>query len=52
MRGKQKNYSDSLKAKVVIEVLKGQKTVSEIAGLYQVHPNQIYKWKKKINLSY
>jgi putative transposase len=48
MRGKQKNHSDSLKAKVVLEVLKGQKTVNEIAGLYQVHPNQIYKWKKKV----
>jgi len=47
MREKQKNYSDSLKAKVVLEVLKGQKTVTEIAGIYQVHPNQIYNWKKK-----
>lgn len=42
-----KHYDSSLKMKVVLEVLKGEKTASEIASHYKVHPNQITKWKKQ-----
>jgi len=48
MSQKRNKYSKGLKAKVVLEVLKGQKTSAEIASLYKVHPNQISKWKKKV----
>jgi len=44
----QKNHYDGgLKMKVVFEVLKGEKTASQIASHYRVHPNQISKWKKQ-----
>ena len=34
------------KAKVAIEAIKNQKTMSEIAQEYSVHPTQIGVWKK------
>jgi len=47
MRKKRQNHSAEFKAKVAIEALKEQKTISELAQLYQVHPNQISTWKKE-----
>jgi transposase len=47
MRKKRQNYSAEFKAKIAIEALKEQKTISELAQLYQVHPNQISTWKKE-----
>jgi len=44
---KRQKHSPEFKAKVVIEALKEQKTISELAQLYQVHPNQITLWKKE-----
>lgn len=44
---KRQNHSPEFKAKVAIEALKEQKTISELAQLYQVHPNQISVWKKE-----
>jgi len=34
------------KAKIVLTVLRGDKTVSEIAAQYNVHPNLITRWKQ------
>jgi transposase-like protein len=48
MAGQRKRYSASLKAKVALEAIKGQRTVSEIASEYGVHPNLITKWKKQV----
>jgi transposase-like protein len=42
---KRKIYSGSFKAKVVIESLKGKKSLNELADQYNVHPNQIKNWK-------
>ena len=36
-----KKISAELKAKVAIEAVKGLMTISEIASIYQIHPNQI-----------
>lgn len=36
------------KAKVAIEAVKNQKTMSEIAQEYSVHPTQIGIWKKTL----
>jgi putative transposase len=41
-----KHYDGTFKARVAIETIKGQKTVNEIAGAYDVHPTQVVKWKK------
>jgi len=41
------SYSKEFKARVALDALKGQKTVSEIASEYKIHPNQVGQWKKK-----
>ena len=45
---KRKVYDDNYKARVALEAIKGEKTISEIASKYEVHPNQITKWKKQL----
>lgn len=42
-----KKHSAEFKAKVALEALKGDKTINEIAGEHQVHPNQVSNWKKE-----
>ena len=44
---KRKRYSASFKAKVALEALRGEKTMSELSAKYGVHPNMIAGWKKK-----
>jgi putative transposase len=40
-----KHYSPAFKAQVVLELLKGEKTIAQIASEHQVHPTQLNKWK-------
>ena len=46
MSKRRQKYSAEFKTKVVLEVLKEQETLSEIAGRYGIHPTQIAKWKR------
>ena len=48
MKKQRKQYSGALKAKIAIEAVKGQRTIQEIASLYEVHPNQVTHWKKQL----
>jgi len=45
--GKRKSYSPEFKAKVAIEAIKGEKTISQIASEFDVHPILVSKWKKQ-----
>ena len=40
-----KTYTSEFKAKVVIEVLQGEKSLSEIASQYNLNPNMVRNWK-------
>lgn len=42
---KRKIYTGSFKFNVVVELLKGKKTLVELAQEYDLHPNQIKNWK-------
>ena len=43
-----RQFSPSLKAKIAVDAIKGQKTVQQIASSYSVHPNQVTHWKKQL----
>ncbi len=40
-------YPAELKAKVALEALREESTMTELAARYDVHPNLIANWKKK-----
>lgn len=42
-----KNFSPELKAKVALEAIKELLTVSQIASQYEIHPQQVGRWKKE-----
>jgi transposase-like protein len=42
-----KSFTAEFKAKVALEALRSEKTVNELAGAYDVHPNQVSNWKRE-----
>jgi len=47
MPRKRRKYPPELKAKVALEALREESTMTELAARYDVHPNLIANWKKK-----
>ena len=44
---KGKRIPARLKAQIVLEALREDKSVAQLASENQIHPNQIHKWKKQ-----
>ena len=40
-----KTYSSEFKAKLVMEVLRGERLLNEIASENNIHPNMLTRWK-------
>ena len=47
MSKKRRNFSAEFKAKVVLELLEGEKTLNEIASKYDLLPKSLQQWKKQ-----
>ena len=48
MRRAHRTHSPTFKAKVALAALKGEKTLTELARHYDMHPNQITAWKAEL----
>ena len=47
-RRPRRNHSADFKAKVALVAIRGDKTLSELASQFDVHPNQITQWKTQL----
>ncbi len=45
---RRRNHDAAFKARVALEAVKGERTVSELAAEYGVHPTMIHQWKKAL----
>jgi transposase len=43
-----KHYTAQQKTQIVLEMLKEEKTISQIASENGVHANQLYRWKAQV----
>jgi transposase-like protein len=46
--GVRKRYPADFKAQVVLEILREEKSISQISSEYGVHPNQLNRWKNQV----
>ena len=43
-----RNHSPAFRAKVALAAVKGEKTLADLAQLFDVHPNQITQWRSQL----
>ena len=44
---RRRRHGADFKARVVLEALRGERSINELAALYEVHPTQIAGWKRQ-----
>lgn len=47
-RRPRRNHSPEFKAKVALAAVRGEKSVTELAEQFDIHPNQITQWKAQL----
>ena len=47
-RRPRRNHTPAFKAKVALAAIKGDRTLSQLAEQFDVHPNQITSWKAQL----
>ena len=45
---KRRNHSPAFKAQVALAAARDDRTLADLAAQFDVHPNQIQEWKKKL----
>lgn len=48
MSKKRRQYSPEFKSKIAIAAVRGDKTASELASQYEIHPTQVNTWKREL----
>lgn len=48
IKTQRKRYTPEFKSRLALEVIKGQRTVNEIAGEHGIHPNLLVQWKQRL----
>lgn len=43
-----KTFGPAMKAKIALAALKGDKTIAQLSSEYEIHPNQVSKWRKRV----
>lgn len=47
-RRTRRNHTPAFKAKVALAAIKGDRTLSQLAEQFDVHPNQVTSWKAQL----
>jgi len=47
-RRPRRNHTPTFKAKVALAAIKGDRTLAQLAELFDVHPNQVIAWRAQL----
>ena len=48
MQSMRTRYNGTIKARVALEAVKGEKTIAQISSEFGVHANQVRQWRKHL----